>query len=42
MGGETLGLGKIICPVQGYDRARKWVGWGAASWEGIRVFGYSI
>ena len=28
MGGEALGIAKIICPVQGYARARKqeWVG----------------
>ena len=44
MGGEALGLAKIICPVQGNARARKqeWVGWGAGSGEGMGDFGNSI
>jgi hypothetical protein len=31
LGGEALGLAKIICPIIGSARARKqdWVGWGA-------------
>jgi hypothetical protein len=44
LGGKALGLGKIICPVQGNARARKWVwvGWGAMQGEGIGDFGDSI
>jgi hypothetical protein len=38
MGGEALGLEKIICPIQGNARARKqeWVGWGAERGRGYR------
>jgi hypothetical protein len=41
MGGEDLGLEKIIYPVQGNARARKqeWVGW-ERGWG--KVFGDSI
>jgi hypothetical protein len=45
MGGDSLGLEKIICPpVQGNARARKWewVGWGAGWEEGIGDFQDSI
>jgi hypothetical protein len=46
MGGEALGLAKIICPSTKIicPRARKqeWVGWGAGQGEGIRGFGDSI
>jgi hypothetical protein len=40
VGGEALGLAKIICPtytVQGNVRTSKqeWVGWGAGQGEGI-------
>jgi hypothetical protein len=47
MGGEALGLVKIICPqVQGNARARarkqEWVDWGAGLGEGIGDFGDSI
>jgi hypothetical protein len=38
MGGEALGLAKIICPIQGNARARnrEWVGWGAGQGGGYR------
>ena len=50
MGGEALGLAKIICPgtgeCQGQEAARarkqEWVGWGAGKGEGIGGFGDSI
>ena len=37
MGGEALGIAKIICPVQGYARARKqeWVWVGEQSGGGV-------
>jgi hypothetical protein len=40
MGGEALGLVKIICPSTGNARARKqeWVGWGAGRREGVGNF----
>ena len=40
MGGEALGLSKIIAPVQGNARTRKWewVGWGVGQGEGIGDF----
>jgi hypothetical protein len=40
MGGEGVGLVKIICPIQGNARARRWecVGWGAGKGEGIGDF----
>ena len=40
MGGEALGLVKIICPSTGECRARKQerVGWGAGQGEGIGEF----
>jgi hypothetical protein len=38
MGGEALGLAKIICPSIGDARARKreWVGWGEKVGGGYR------
>jgi hypothetical protein len=44
MGGEALGLAKIICPSTGNARARKqeWVSWGAGWGEGIGDFQDSI
>jgi hypothetical protein len=44
MGGEALGLAKIICPVQGNARVRKqeWVGCGAGQGESIGDFQDSI
>jgi hypothetical protein len=40
MGGEVLGLLKILCPSIGNARARKyeWVGWGAGGGLGYRGF----
>jgi hypothetical protein len=40
MGGEALGLPKIICPSTGEWQIRKWewVGWGAGQGEGITDF----
>ena len=44
MGGEALGIAKIICPSTGVVRVRKWecVGWGTGKEESIGVFGDSI
>jgi hypothetical protein len=44
MGGEALGIAKIICPVQGNARVRKqeWVGLGEGCGESIEVFGDNI
>jgi hypothetical protein len=44
VGGEALGLAKIICLVQGNARSRKleWVGWEAGWAEGIEDFQDSI
>jgi hypothetical protein len=45
LGGEALGLTKIICLVlQGNTRAREWewVGWRAGLGEGIRDFGIAF
>jgi hypothetical protein len=44
MGGEALGIVKIICPVQVNARARKleWMGWRARRGKGIGGFGDSI
>jgi hypothetical protein len=40
LGGQTLGLAKIICPITGNARASKqeWVGWGERVGEGIGDF----
>ena len=44
MGGEALGLAKIISPSTGDARARKWelVGWGAGQGEGKRALGIAF
>jgi hypothetical protein len=44
LGGEALGLAKVICPNTGNARARKqeWVGWRAGWGEGIKDFQDSI
>jgi hypothetical protein len=43
MGGEALGIAKIICPSTGeWQGQREWVGWGAGWEEGIAGFGDSI
>jgi hypothetical protein len=42
MGGEALGLEKIICPSTGECQGQEWVYWGAGRGKGIGGFGDNI